>query len=160
VDVNVFDTQSDLPICAESVTQIAQSIVALENQAYDEVGIYFVPEGEICRLHNLYFNDPSPTDCISFPMDTSLDEGYRVLGEIFICPSMAIHYTQHSQKSPHHELTLYIVHGLLHLMGYDDIKEKDRRLMRAAERKYMLHLQATNRILSEPRHFSGPKRMF
>lgn len=141
MDVNITNTQSDLPICENSISQIARAVVDLERQVYDEVGLYFVSEEEICSLHERFFGDPSPTDCISFPMDTELDEGYRILGEVFVCPQTAIKYAKEHHGNPYQELTLYIIHGLLHLMGYHDIKEEDRRQMRLAEEKNMLHLK-------------------
>lgn len=100
----------------------------------DEVIIHLVSKPQICKLHADFFNDPSPTDCISFPMDNELGkEGYRVLGEIFVCPAVALEYAEEHGKDPMDELKLYLVHGILHLLGYDDIKPKDRQKMRRME---------------------------
>ncbi len=92
------------------------------------------------RLHGQYFNDRSLTDCISFPLDES-ESPYRVLGDVFVCPQVAIAYAGRNGGDPYLETTLYLVHGLLHLMGYDDITEKDRKKMRAAEERHLSHLQ-------------------
>ena len=74
-------------------------------------------------------------------MDHDGTEGYTILGDVFVCPETAVDYANTHDLAPYHELSLYIVHGLLHLMGYDDILEEDRNEMRKAEEKHMKHLK-------------------
>ena len=81
-------------------------------------------------------------------MDGDDDPGYRVLGEVFICPKAALDYTELEGGDPADELTLYVVHGLLHLLGYDDIALEDERVMREAERKHMAQLRARRHLLT------------
>ena len=118
-----------------------------ESIKWNEVSITFVSEKEICSLHKKYFNDPSSTDCISFPIDSEYSE-YSILGEVFVCPKVAIEYATKHKNTPGKELTLYIVHGLLHLIGYDDISEKERKIMRKKEAYHINLLQKENLILS------------
>lgn len=126
----------------EVVTLMANEVVRFESKQYDEVTIHFVKTQEIQQLHLDYFNDGSTTDCISFPMDDDDDFlGYRVLGEIFVCPQTALDYAETHKTNSQDELTLYIIHGLLHLMGYDDINLVDRRKMRIAEKKHIKNLK-------------------
>ncbi|MDR3624891.1 MAG: rRNA maturation RNase YbeY [Chlamydiales bacterium] len=144
LNVQVFNQQSSLAISSTSVQKVV-SCLLLEfcNKKYDEVNIYFVGEEEICKLHEEFFDDPSPTDCISFPMDTEDDESeYLILGDIFISPKAALDYVSLDSKDVYEELTLYLVHGLLHLLGYDDINEADIKKMRAAEKIHLDHLKA------------------
>ncbi len=140
--VLVFDQQEDLPIQVESVKPVVKHLLSQEKQATDEVAVYFVSTEEIIRLHHEFFNDPSPTDCISFPLDQEEEGGgYHILGEIFICPKTAVDYVLKSgegiNEECYRELTLYLIHGLLHLIGYDDIEQEDRLEMRAAEARNM-----------------------
>ena len=121
------------------MTALVQEVVALEKRSYSEVSIHFIGETAMKRLHQQYFHDSSLTDCISFPVDCE-SQSYRLLGDVFVCPRVALAYALKNQGDPYSELSLYIVHGLLHLMGYDDIKEKDRKRMRAAEERQMRHL--------------------
>jgi probable rRNA maturation factor len=56
------------------------------------------------------------------------------LGDIFVCPATAISYvSSHGSGEVYKETTLYVIHGLLHLLGYDDIEDKDIVEMREAE---------------------------
>lgn len=141
MNVLVFDQQTDLTIDHASVKPVVEFTLAEEKQKTDEVAIYFVSTEEICRLHQEFFDDPSPTDCISFPLDKAQGVGYHVLGEVFVCPQTAVEYVlksgEEKSENPYAEMTLYVVHGLLHLLGYDDVKDSDREKMRAAEARIM-----------------------
>lgn len=144
--VDVINRQSEMLIDPKRVREIVKAVIRNEGQRADEMAVYFVETTEICSLHEEFFDDPGLTDCISFPMD-SPEETPRFLGEVFICPSTAIQYCLREGGDPRAEATLYLVHGLLHLMGYDDIETRDRKVMRAEESKHMELLRAKNLIL-------------
>ncbi len=152
--VNVFDQQLALKISINEVQQLVDHVVHGEGQQCDEVNIYFVDTPTICQLHEEFFQDPSPTDCISFPIDEEEQEDfpYRILGEVFVCPATAVDYAIQHHGDAYEETTLYIVHGLLHLMGYDDIEEEDCRFMRQAETRHMQELKKINLQLHSPTH--------
>ena len=152
--VNILDQQVALKILQEQVQPLVECVIRGEGQKCDEVNIYFVDTPTICQLHEEFFQDPSPTDCISFPIDEDEEEEfpYRILGEVFVCPSTAIAYATQHQVDPYEETTLYIVHGLLHLMGYDDLEESDCHLMRQAEARHMQELKKLNLQLHSPTH--------
>lgn len=148
--VNVSDQQTVLKISLDQVKGIVCQVLAAENQSCDEVNIYLVDTAVISQLHQQFFDDPSPTDCITFPMDPQEElMPYRILGEVFVCPATAIEYALKYRKDAWEETTLYIVHGLLHLLGYDDLEAEDRKQMKQAEARHMrklkkLHLQLTS----------------
>lgn len=135
--VNVFNRQKDFPISTKKISFLANQVVLFEKKSYDEVSIHFVTRSAMSKLHLDYFNDGSITDCISFPMDSEDEPGYRILGEVFICPWVAIDYAKRHQLEPESEVILYLIHGLLHLIGYDDLTPADRKKMRAAEKRNM-----------------------
>lgn len=141
--------QKELPLINSSVKLLIQEILSYASFTTDEVACYFITNKEMCAMHDKFFNDPSPTDCISFPLDgqEKSSTGYHVLGEIFVCPKAALLYKPHS---PYEELSLYVVHGLLHLLGYDDIEPAMRKKMRAAEKKQMNNLKIKNLLLKAP----------
>lgn len=147
MNIYIFNSQTSLKISKPQVKKIAVEVVKFEQKQYDEVSLNFIDSSKMCLLHEQFFQDPSITDCISFPMDDDEQEGYRVLGEIFVCPQTAIDYAIQHQGDPYWETTLYIVHGLLHLMGYDDLEKSKRTQMRKAEKKHMQHLQELNLVL-------------
>lgn len=92
---------------------------------------------KISLLHKQFFNDPFVTDCITFPIDSDY------LGEIFICPQVAYDY---NPKKPYVETSLYIIHAILHLLGYDDLEESQRKIMHK-EQMRLLKLAIKHRCI-------------
>lgn len=132
--IHIFNRQKILRLNKKSVRFLVQSTLDHLNVICDELSIYFVEEKKISQLHEEFFQDPTSTDCISFPIDESF------LGEIFVCPQVALRYAQKRKTDPYQEVALYIIHGLLHLIGFDDLEEKERRAMRKKEKSCMRYL--------------------
>lgn len=140
VDVHIFDQQEDLKISHATVRAAVQEILFLEEKSCDEVSIHFVDTPTICELHYRFFNDPTTTDCISLPIDFAKEKDYCILGEVFICPTTAIDYAKEHHNDPFNEMTLYLVHGILHLLGYEDHGAAEQE-MRSAEDRHMQNLK-------------------
>ena len=115
----------------------------------DEVIIQFVEKQEIGKIHASHFNDPSPTDCISFPIDASGSPSPSVLGEVFVCPQVAIDYGKDHHIDPYEETTRYVIHGILHLIGYDDLTEDDRDQMKTQENSCLKTLTEKKLLISQ-----------
>ena len=71
-----------------------------------------------------------------------------ILGEVFVCPHTAISYALKNNTSPYLEVSLYIIHGLLHLIGFKDIEKEDKKKMRAQEKSCLCYLEEKSAILS------------
>ncbi len=127
--VHIENRQKALPIKKRLIQDVIHCLSEYLNIEREFLSVYFVTEKKIQELHDQFFQDPSPTDCISFPMHAPH------LGEIFICPSVAVSYAKSHKLDPFQEMILYLIHGILHLIGYDDIDPKDRKIMRRMEKK-------------------------
>lgn len=149
--VLVSDRQKDLPLKHEKkkIEALVKLVLEQEGRACDEVAIHFVSAPIICKMHKKFFDDPAITDCISFPMDAFREANFCYLGDVFVCPKQAIFYADENGLDPYRETTLYIVHGLLHLLGYDDIEESDAKLMRRKELKHLKTLDSAGLILCQ-----------
>lgn len=132
--ISIFNTQKDLPIRKDSARVLVGEVLSFLKVPFEEVAIYFVNEKKISKLHDEFFQDPTSTDCISFPLDD------KHLGEIFVCPKVAIQYAAKRNQDPYRETALYVIHGLLHLIGYDDMEKKAKEKMRKKEKSCMRHL--------------------
>lgn len=108
------------------------------------MALSFVGKAKISSLHAQFFDDPSPTDCITFPIREP-----EFLGEVFVCPQVASEYVKSHGGNLYEELTLYVVHGFLHLLGFDDIEPADRKKMRAEEKKWLKLLEKNNLAISK-----------
>lgn len=126
--IKIYNRQANLPIKISSVRKLVSFFLQEKKVDCKEVAVYFVGKKKISQLHQDHFQDPTPTDCITFPLNQDF------LGEIFVCPQAALDY--HPQH-PYQETTLYVLHGLLHLLGYDDISSKERTQMRREEKRLM-----------------------
>ncbi len=90
------------------------------------VSLLLTDDAEIAALHGEFLGDPTPTDVITFP----LDDGVEIVVSVE-CARREARARGHAIRA---ELALYVVHGVLHVCGYDDIEARDRARMRAAER--------------------------
>lgn len=142
--IHISNQQKSLSLSKPAIKALVQATLSHLKISCDEVSLYFVNEKKICQLHDHFFNDPTPTDCISFPLDDSH------LGEVFVCPATAIRYAEQRGLDPFDETALYIIHGLLHLAGYDDLEPKARRTMRKKEKSCMDHLRLKGISLKPP----------
>lgn len=146
MDLQVQSSQEVCEVDFSSVKPLVQSVLDLESTFCSELNIYFVSEEQICELHQDFFDDPSPTDCISIQVDPP-GTPFCLLGEIFISPKAAQAAIESYQTTLQEELSLYLVHGLLHLLGYDDLEDQDRAKMRLAEKRHMDYLKKHSLLL-------------
>jgi probable rRNA maturation factor len=95
---------------------LARATLAGEGLLDVELSVSFVEQAEIEDLHVRYMDEPGPTDVLSFPLDDVDEGGTRLLGDVVIAPAVA---TRNNPSDPQAELRLLLVHGILHLLGYD-----------------------------------------
>ncbi|MGH2613531.1 MAG: rRNA maturation RNase YbeY [Rhabdochlamydiaceae bacterium] len=122
--ITVYNRQRSLSIQLASVRRLIRFIIDKKNISCQKISVYFVGIRKISAIHKEFFNDPTPTDCMTFPI------GKKFLGECVICPKVAL---EKSPKKPYEEMSHYLIHCLLHLIGYDDIDKKKQAVMRKEE---------------------------
>lgn len=104
-----------------------------------EVSLLLTDDKEIGELHEQFLDDPSPTDVMSFEMDDG--------AELVVSVETAQRVANEAGHEVEAEVALYIVHGMLHTVGFDDIEDDDRLRMRDAERAIMSRLQLVVRAV-------------
>ena len=150
LEVCISDEQERLVLELSLLEELVRRVVSSECVEAEVVYLNFIDEKAIMALHEEYYGDPSPTDCLSFPLDGSEDPPPRVLGELFVSTDAACDHASSEGGSPYDELTLYVVHSLLHLMGYADDTEEHIAEMRSAEVRHLLCLQREGLMLRPP----------
>lgn len=138
--ITIHNRQRAVPVSAPSLRKLILLLVTEKQVITDSIIVYLVSAKAIAELHRQFFNDPSPTDCITFPMDGlkySPLSSPHILGEFFICPAIAKEYAAEQGIDPYQELTLYCIHCFLHLLGYDDVDPNKRKAMRREEKKLL-----------------------
>lgn len=141
MNIYITNKQLDFKIDKNLIIKIIESISSFHKISFDEISYHFVSESKIKQLHKAFFNDPSITDCITCPIDPPGLKPYCMLGEVYICPSVAKNYALENNLSPLQELILYVIHGFLHLIGFDDIDSEDEKLMRQMEKTTLDYLK-------------------
>jgi probable rRNA maturation factor len=134
--VLVSDRRSDAPAVDEAaLADLARATLVAEGHERAELSLSFVDDVEIAELHERYMQEPGPTDVLSFPLDDDdLDEhGVRLLGDVVIAPAVA---ARNNPDDPQAELRLLVVHGVLHVLGYDHETEGERAEMWARQERY------------------------
>jgi probable rRNA maturation factor len=134
LSIAVQNQQKSLRVDKRLFKKIVRQI--LEDAKIDsaEISVAVVDDPTIARLHEEFLNDDSPTDVISFVLDSSLG---RLEGEIVASADTAIARANEYNWTPEEELLLYVIHGALHLVGYDDTTSKLRKVMRKMEEHYV-----------------------
>ena len=131
----------------EKINQVAAICLREEQLPEDvEVDLLFV-DNEAIREMNLEYRDKdSATDVLSFPMyepDEEIDDEEEVLlGDIVISLERAQEQCEEYGHSLEREVMYLLVHGLLHLAGYDHMEEEDKKVMRAQEEKLLAQIGA------------------
>jgi len=107
-----------------------------------ELSLVFLTDSALAQLHADFLADPTTTDVITFEGDPAAG----VAGEVCVSVDTAAAYAKKHRHDFATELTLYLVHGWLHLAGYDDLKPAKKRIMRRAEARAMRLLRLHNSL--------------
>jgi len=128
--ITVSNRQRRWKIDTRRLAVIAERALQLVEAQQSHLGIVLVNDVVIASLNAQYHHTPGPTDVLSF------DYGAGQC-ELVISVERAVDQARRCRTTPAHELVLYVVHGILHLCGYNDLAAPQRRRMRAAERRLM-----------------------
>jgi len=134
VAVEVSNRQRRLKINTPLLAEAAERTLEFVGKANGQLSIVLVDDATIARLNVEYHGVRGPTDVLSF----DYGEGQ---GELILSVQQAVIHAKRFRTTPARELILYLVHGILHLHGFDDLTPAKRRRMRAAERRVMAWLQ-------------------
>jgi len=119
------------PLSDRAVRAAVRAALAHGGWQGERVDVVLVSDSALARLHGRHLADPSPTDVIAFDLS---DPHGGVSAEIYASVERARMVARERGVAAGRELALYLVHGALHLSGFDDRRTAARRAMRAAER--------------------------
>jgi probable rRNA maturation factor len=128
----LVSNRQPLPVNESALATLARTTLVAEGREMVEVSLSLVDEDEMADLHRRYMDEDGPTDVLSFPMDEP-DGDVHVLGDVVIAPAVA---ARNNPADPDGELRLLVVHGVLHLLGYDHERDAERAEMWARQERY------------------------
>jgi probable rRNA maturation factor len=123
IEIEVSDTQAHMKVDRADVERIVRYVLRAENYADASISIALVDNDTIHRLNIKHLGHDWPTDVITFPLSGATDPD--LAGELVVSVEMAVTTAGVIGGTPGRELALYLIHGLLHLCGYDDSNEID-----------------------------------
>ena len=128
------------------IKRFARDVLKQEAVAEAAVTIVFTDDAGIRDLNARFRDMDRVTDVLAFPLRD--EDGY--LGDVIISLERARAQAPRFQNDPEAELARLIVHGLLHLLGYDHHRPQDGRRMKAAERRALALFEAGSLWDAEP----------
>jgi probable rRNA maturation factor len=137
--IEINTQQSRLLVDCQRMRGAVQSILTGEGIEEATINIAIVDDPTIHDLNRRFLNHDEPTDVLTFPLD---DETGPLEGDVIVSADTAVRMAAQMQWSAADELLLYVVHGVLHLVGYDDLDGESRAEMHARQRHYMCVLGA------------------
>lgn len=128
------------PIDAASVRRAAAHVLRREGRPEGvEVGVLFAGDRAMRSLNRRYRGVDRVTDVLAFPL---AGRGRaRILGDVAISPGRARVYARGLGTAADAELLLYLVHGILHLCGYDDESPRRRAVMERRQRRLVAEIR-------------------
>ena len=164
-EVFVADEQKDVPVDLARWSALAEAALHDEGvRGAAELSVLFVDETSIAELNERFMEHAGPTDVLAFPIDADavwavhdplasgpdraepdLDEIPLLLGDVVVCPAVAARNAPDHAGTIDDELALLVVHGVLHVLGYDHAEPDEAASMRAREL-----------ALLEAHHWGGP----
>lgn len=106
---------------------------ALQSDEEYELTIRLVDEAESQELNATYRQKDKPTNVLSFPFEAPPEIELNLLGDLVICVPVVIHEAQEQGKTEEAHWAHMVVHGTLHLQGFDHIEDDEAEVMEALE---------------------------
>jgi len=164
--------QAHVRVDTAYVRKVTRTVLAAERIAAAQISVALADDATVRRVNRDFLGHDYDTDVLSFLFESSpvapsrqpkkrdasevgepRGAGRCIDGEVLVSAEMAVPMAARFGWSARDELTLYLVHGLLHLCGYDDLSPAERRLMRQRERAILAQLK----IVARPRSGRGKR---
>lgn len=144
--IRIQNSQSHLSIDEALLQDAACFLLHSENVTQADISLAILDNATIRELNRQYLEHDYNTDVLSFLLDCQFHTGQQTSelrgagksldGEVLVSAEMAIEMSENYKWSAENELLLYVVHGLLHLCGYDDLTKDELNLMRIKEQQF------------------------
>jgi probable rRNA maturation factor len=133
--VLISSSQKAIRVPRRKIEKLVSFVAAAEGTRIAEADIAVVPAGQIAALNRRFLGHAGATDVLSFDMSQAGRGG--ISAQLVVCGDIARHQADARNIPPQSELFLYIIHGLLHLMGYEDSSIRGAAKMHAREEEIL-----------------------
>lgn len=138
------ESDEKIPLSPSKADSILNIVSENEDAAFSLVELVFVSEQEIVRINKEHLNRYYVTDIISFRYDddAETEKNKAIEGTLFCCAPRIIEQSAEFKEPVEREFQRIFIHGLLHLIGYEDSSDKEKEAMTALENKYLALAEA------------------
>ena len=145
--IEIVNLQKTIKVPREKLCAVLKHVMMEELGREVNISVAVVNDQRIAELTRAFRDHIGPTDVLAFPFDEKEvgPEGQRVFGEIVISAQRARDEARIRHIDPERELILYAVHGMLHLVGYDDQSVRRAKEMRRREAEILKSLVPATR---------------
>jgi probable rRNA maturation factor len=145
VHVTLLNRQRARKLDVRGLRKITLALLGELKVVQAELGVTFVADEEMTLVNETFLQHEGSTDVITFDHTPEQDSRRKVVrdalhGELFICVDEANRQAKRFRATWQSELTRYIVHGVLHLLGHDDHRAADRLMMKREENRLVRKL--------------------
>lgn len=141
-EVDVSDSQSHVAIDRGAARALVERVLRGEGVTSATISLAFVDDPTIHRINRDHLDHDEPTDVVTFALSDDGDD--RLSGELVVSAETARRVAAEVGAEPWNEVALYVVHGLLHLCGCDDLDEDSAAEMRRREDAAMARVGLAN----------------
>lgn len=149
LEVGGVDARSNAPepVALESLCQLALEVLIGEGIDGGRLDIHLVDEAEMADLNEEHMGHVGSTDVLSFPLELESESvGPTMLGDIVLCPSVAVRQASDHVGSIAGEFQLLVIHGVLHVLGHDHVEPPETLRMQALERHYLASVDVVHPV--------------
>lgn len=139
--VEIADRQSAVNVATDQMIQAVRYVLSDAGYTTGEISVAIVDDPTIHQLNRQYLQHDYPTDVLTFVFE-GLDS--HLEGEIVVSAETAQRNAMEYHQTLQNEILLYVIHGALHLVGYNDRSSQELRRMQDAEQRYMRVMQGQN----------------
>jgi probable rRNA maturation factor len=157
--------ESETPVDEQALAGVCRFVLAeMGVNPMAELSVLCVDPDYMSTLHERWMGEKGPTDVLAFPMDEldtarpdDPDPGPALLGDVVLCPTVAVRQARAAGHSMDDELVLLATHGVLHLLGYDHMEPEEEREMFGLQQRLLDGWRAAPREPGQPSPAEGPE---
>lgn len=135
ISVDVFYTSAGRPMRRDETIRIARRVLTGERRTRAELRIIYIDDRSMIRLNSTYLRRRHATDVLSFPLGD--DPGTMLEGEVYVNLDQARRQARRYRVTLKNEAARLVIHGVLHLLEYDDRLVSEKREMSRLEDEYL-----------------------
>lgn len=135
--IAIKNFQKKIPVHPKKIKELILGVLSQEDRKNSgQITVCFVGDKKMKVLNLKYLHKNAPTDVLSFDLSAPEKQG-ALCADIVVSTDTAAQNAKKFKTTTSYELRLYVIHGLLHLLGYDDRTPREQILMRKKESRYV-----------------------